>query len=510
MTHTDAQRTRADVAAQAAAEPATTAIIDVRPDAVIIDVRPDAVIIDGQRIEAAGQDPHVVAVEWLAVNRANRTGQPITVYAREDGQVWHFVVKPGGQVEDPRPLPQAGDGRHLRVDEPETTSWPAAPQHPASERQAASPTTPQSRASSPARPDPAIDEEEHWPGDRSSLAPAPTSPGRLNLGELAPRRAPQTQSRWRRLLRMGPSPAEIAQQQRMERLQQPLHGHTFIAASMQIKGGDGKTTSALLTAQAIAESTGHHVVVVSADPANGNLLERAVDFRSDDELMRFPTAIDLYEAEMAAREQGRIGLTDAYEISRYLALAGRLRVLGAKQIIHDDEDDDTGLTAEQVKVITECLSRVSDVIIFDCGTDMTTSAAKTVLRLAHALILVANPSWDTLRKGEQSLDLIEYRRPEILRRSTIGLIHTAPADKEPTTFNLSESLARLAARVASITDIPYDPWIRGGTAILWDRLQPKTRDAALDLAGHCADVWSQLEPSPPTAGQLSRSARRRG
>lgn len=524
------------------------------PAVVHVQISSGSVVIDGEHQVHVpeGRTPQATAIGWIIEQRAKPSGQPVTVYAHEAGAVTHFVANPDGtwtdvyQV-DPARVPGAPSQQQP---EPPTepvqqsagqwgTTQPPAPQEAAQQpvrpgRTAPSPAHQATPSHRPApqqqqppfpqptptsQPSPAGPElpdvtyeaqvyERDYEPDYGEYEPEPQSPGRLNLSELAPRQAPQTQNRWRRLFRMGPSPAELAQQRRLDRLQQPLHGQTFIGASVQIKGGDGKTCSAILTAQAIAENTGHHVVVVSADPANGNLLERLVDFPNEDELMRHPTAIDLYEAEMAARAQGRIGLTDAYEIGRFLALAGRLRGLGGRQIVHDDEDGDSGLTAEQVQVITECLSRVFDVIIFDCGTDLTTAAAKVVLNQAHALVVVANPTWDTLRKGEQSLDSIEYRRPELPGHSTIGLINTEPAGAVPTTFNLGETLNRLSSRVASITEIPYDPWIRGGTAILWDRLQPATRNAAFDLAGHCADVWARLDNKPkarPRRGAMERS-----
>lgn len=418
----------------------------------------------------------------------------------ETGASSEAESRPEGTDEQP-PLPQCDPRAREQAAPLDADPWQVAPeQEPAAWEPAdAQPTSAGHTQSVPPGPHGSRN------GAGATLEPVQRrAQGRLNLSELAPRRPAQTRSKWRRLFHMGPSAAELAEQERLDRLQQPLHGQTFIGASVQIKGGDGKTTSAILTAEAIAENTGHHVVVVSADPANGNLLERLVDFPNEGELMRHPTAIDLYEAEMAARAQGRIGLTDASEIGRFLALAGRLRGLGGRQIVQDDDDGDSGLTAEQVKVITECLSRVFDVIIFDCGTDLTTAAAKVILGQADALVVVANPTWDTLRKGEQSLDSIEYRRPELPPRSMIGLIHTEPAGATPTTFQLGETLSRLGSRVASITEIPYDPWIRGGTAILWDRLQPETRNAAFDLAGHCADVWSRLGSTAQPEGPSVR------
>lgn len=333
------------------------------------------------------------------------------------------------------------------------------------------------------------------------------SPTRLNLHELArEQQHSPTQSRWRRLLWLGPSKAEQEHQARLARVQTtPATGSTFVGATLQIKGGDGKTTSALLTSQAIAENTGLAVVAVSADPANGNLLQRAVNFDSEEDLIAHPTAIDLYEAEMQARNQGRIGLTDAHAIGRHLALAGRLRVLGAQQIIEDDSNDDTdtGLKAHQVDILIQVLSRVFDVIIFDCGTALTTAAFKTLLRLTHGVILVCNPGWDILEKGQQSLDFIEYRRPDILSRATLACVdtpvHARSSQRPQSTFDLEATISRLGTRLTNadnrpgrqpVAHVPYDPTIANGTAIHWPHLKPATQRAALDLAGQFADLWA--------------------
>jgi len=81
----------------------------------VIDVSPGAVVVDGKhRVDvASGEDPHRAAVSWIARERADRAGEPITVYAREDGKVTHLVVHPGDSVTDVRPMPDDFDVRDI-------------------------------------------------------------------------------------------------------------------------------------------------------------------------------------------------------------------------------------------------------------------------------------------------------------------------------------------------------------------------------------------------------------
>lgn len=81
----------------------------------VIDVSPGAVVVDGKhRVDvASGEDPHRAAVSWIARERADRAGEPVTVYAREDGKVTHLVVHPGDSVTDVRPMPDDFDVRDV-------------------------------------------------------------------------------------------------------------------------------------------------------------------------------------------------------------------------------------------------------------------------------------------------------------------------------------------------------------------------------------------------------------
>lgn len=329
-------------------------------------------------------------------------------------------------------------------------------------------------------------------GRRPDYGPAATAEaGRLNLSDVSQQTRPVSRKWWRRLVGLGPAADERAADDQLTILNRQFT-RTQVAVMTSIKGGSPKTSTTVQTAEALAENSGHQVVVLSADPANGNTGERIIDFPDDDALLGFPTAIDLYQAEMAARADGGIGLTDAHEIDRFLGHAGRTRVCMARQLVDDESDDsaDIGLTADQITVLLECLSRVATVILVDCGTNPCTGAHKTLLSRADAVVIAAISRFDVLKKGEQSLDFIAGRRPDGLSKTVLALSHTDQG-RPQTRVDPQKAVGFLALRVGGgLVEIPYDPHIAGGTAIEWRRLSEANRQAAVTLAAAMVDLFT--------------------
>lgn len=439
-------------------------------------------------VRAAGTRASPTAAPAAAAPAAGES-PPANGHAPANGHVPANGHTPHHDRAQPDSPPQPEPQPDLRPEpESDVLPRPNPEQHPTP--QPTPQSIPQHNPLSHPQPNPQSDPQS---GPEPGLQPEPDSPpgpGRLNLSDVSRQQKAGSRKWWRRMLGLGPADDETAHDQRLTILNRQFAA-TQVVMMTSIKGGSPKTSTTVQTAHALAENSGHQVVVLSADPANGNTGERMIDFPDDDALLEFPTAIDLYRAEIRARHDGAIGLTDAHEIDQYLGHAGRARVCVAQQLVDDTSDDsaDIGLTADQITVLLECLSRVATIILVDCGTNPCTGAHKTLLSRADAVVIAAIPRFDVLKKGEQSLDFIAGRRPDGLSKAVLAVSHTDQG-RPATRVDPDKAVAYLSSRVGGgQVSIPYDPHIAGGTAIRWPGLAEPNRQAAVTLAAAIVDLF---------------------
>ena len=132
--------------------------------------------------------------------------------------------------------------------------------------------------------------------------------------------------------------------------------------------------------------------------------------------------------------------------------------------------------------------------------DIASAAFKTALKKAHGLVLVANPYRDCVSRAEVTLDVVQRRRPDLLPdKVVLSMTHI---DNMPPAIDLAAINNYFQSRATHpMVTLPYDPEIRRGSAIRWQRISEASRTAALELAGPLADLF-------PTAVDTTSPAHR--
>jgi MinD-like ATPase involved in chromosome partitioning or flagellar assembly len=309
-----------------------------------------------------------------------------------------------------------------------------------------------------------VEPEEH---------PVPETP-RFDPDTLLRSRGPVPDRGWRRWLHAaslgrvdpGPSPAQLAGQERLAKVRSHLAG-THRVAVTSIKGGVGKTTVTACLGLALAEHRGDRILALDANPDAGTLADRLTGHtdRTVRNLLDDLDAIDSWTA-----------------VSRYTSLAGRLQVLASEQ----DPAAGEAFTRDEYLRADAVLARFFSVLITDSGTGMVHSAMSGTLDRADSLVVVGALTVDGAGRASKTLDwLVAHGHDHLVRDAVVVLV--GGAGREIDVEGLRE---HFAARTRTVLEIPHDPHLATGGRIDAARLRPATREAFLELAAAVAAQFS--------------------
>lgn len=182
-------------------------------------------------------------------------------------------------------------------------------------------------------------------------------------------------------------------------IDQPGVTRPNIVSVISPKGGVGKTTSAFLIGNLLAENLRHRVVAVDANPDYGTLAHLApITRRSSRSLLDV-----LDEADR---------LRTAAELRSFVScLPTGLHVLGAPS----DPDALAQLGPEPYGELVAYLSCFYDVVVLDLGTGVGGPLARFAVERADHVVLVTTPEWVT---SSVVLDALEYLPAE---RTTVAI-----------------------------------------------------------------------------------------
>jgi MinD-like ATPase involved in chromosome partitioning or flagellar assembly len=214
-------------------------------------------------------------------------------------------------------------------------------------------------------------------------------------GRRAGRIAGRWVRRWDRLLVSKPEREEAE----LERVlgQQPAVSRANVAAVISPKGGVGKTTSAFVLGNLLADRLRLRVVAVDANPDFGTLAALAPD-----EARNENTLADL----LADIEQ----LHTATDLRRYVsALPSGLHLLGAPR----DRGVMERLGPESYGELLALLSTFYDLAILDLGTGVAGPLAQFAIRRADQVVLVTTPEWVTSTAVLAALEHLEHERTTV-------------------------------------------------------------------------------------------------
>ncbi len=295
-------------------------------------------------------------------------------------------------------------------------------------------------------------------------------------------------SGWRRsvyratggLLRFGESAAEMRRRDLINRVRTPVAGGHHRVAVLSLKGGVGKTTTAVGLGATLATLRGDRVIAIDANPDRGTLSDK----------VRLETAATIRDL-----------LNERDQVSRYADVrAFTSQAPSRLEVLASDRDPGVSVAfgAEDYCDAARVLEHFYSICITDCGTGLLHSAMSGVLRLADQIILVSSPSVDGARSASATLDWLEaHNCGDLVRNGVVVLSAIRPKSKS--TVDLDRLEHHFAARCRAVTRIPYDPHLEEGAEIELELLSSEAAEAYLALAAVVGDglAWPRQLTSRP-------------
>jgi MinD-like ATPase involved in chromosome partitioning or flagellar assembly len=283
-------------------------------------------------------------------------------------------------------------------------------------------------------------------------------------------------SGWRRsvfrasggLLRFGESAAEMRRRDLINRVRTPVAGGHHRVAVLSLKGGVGKTTTAVGLGATLATLRGDRVIAVDANPDRGTLSDK----------VRLETAATIRDL-----------LNERNQVSRYADVrAFTSQAPSRLEVLASDRDPGVSVAfgADDYCDVSQVLEHFYSICITDCGTGLLHSAMSGVLRLADQIILVSSPSVDGARSASATLDWLEaHNCADLVRNGVVVLSAIRPKSKS--TVDLDRLEHHFASRCRAVARIPYDPHLEEGAEIELELLASDTAEAYLALAATVGD-----------------------
>ena len=270
------------------------------------------------------------------------------------------------------------------------------------------------------------------------------------------------------LLRLGESAADMRRRDLINRVRTPVAGGHHRVAVLSLKGGVGKTTTAVGLGATFATLRGDRVIAVDANPDRGTLSDK----------VRLETAATVRDL-----------LNERGQIRRYADVrAFTTQAPSRLEVLASDRDPAVSVAfgADDYCDAARVLEHFYSICLTDCGTGLLHSAMSGVLRLADQIVVVSSPSVDGARSASATLDWLEaHNYGDLVRNGVVVLSTIRPRSKS--TVDLDRLEHHFAARCRSVTRIPYDPHLEEGAEVDLELLSAETADAYLTLASLVGD-----------------------
>jgi len=224
-------------------------------------------------------------------------------------------------------------------------------------------------------------------------------------------------SGWRRnvyratggLLRFGESAAEMRRRDLIHRVRTPVAGGHHRVAVLSLKGGVGKTTTAVGLGATLATLRGDRVIAIDANPDRGTLSDK----------VRLETAATIRDL-----------LNERDQVRRYADVrAFTSQAPSRLEVLASDRDPAVSVAfgAGDYCDAARVLEHFYSICITDCGTGLLHSAMSGVLRLADQIVLVSSPSVDGARSASATLDwLAAHNCADLVRNAVVVLSAIRP------------------------------------------------------------------------------------
>ncbi|WP_242638733.1 MinD/ParA family protein [Mycolicibacterium sp. S2-37] len=274
----------------------------------------------------------------------------------------------------------------------------------------------------------------------------------------------------------GLSPDEKHVRELHARIRRDARGRHQIAI-LGTKGGAGRTAVTVSLGSVLAHLRGDRILAIDADPASGNLADRAG---------QQPRATI---AELLANRS----LKTYNDVRPYMnRTAVDLEVLAAQRYgaaqrgLRDDE------WARAIGVTP----RFYNLTLTDCGTDLFGPATTTVLSAANGIVIVTSASIDGVRQAAITMNWLNangYR--SLLARACVVVNHLIPGKPS---MRALDTVRKLEAHVPAgrLFVLPWDDHVAAGTGIRLDRLGAPYTRTITELAAALSDDFGEARRTP--------------
>ncbi|GLU47751.1 MinD/ParA family ATP-binding protein [Nocardiopsis ansamitocini] len=279
------------------------------------------------------------------------------------------------------------------------------------------------------------------------------------------RRALFTASRG--LINPGDSKAELHRRALRGQARSPIAGGHHRVAVLSLKGGVGKTTTAVGLGSVLASERGDRVIAVDANPDRGTLTDRL-------------------PAELRTERTVRDLLNNQQDVRRYADVRGYTsQAVSRLEFLASDVDPavSEAFSGTDYRDVAAIVERFYSICITDCGTGMLHAAMNEILALADQMVLVSPPSVDGARSASATLDWLEAHDHGLLAKNAVVVISRAG---KGATVDIGQLEGHFAGRCRRVVRVPEDPHLEQGSSIELERLRPATRLAYLELAAEVA------------------------
>lgn len=350
------------------------------------------------------------------------------------------------------------------------------------------PPAPAAPPPGPAAPDPAFSGPSGPQGYASPAGPRPADPvfsdpvappraparetaDSLTTDSLLQGRRPSPGAGWRRtlyratggLIRVGESAADLRRRDLINQARTPVAGGHHRVAVMSLKGGVGKTTTAVGLGATLASLRGDRVIAMDANPDRGTLSDK----------VRLETSATVRDL-----------LNERAQVTRYADVRAFTSQASSRlEILASDRDPavSVAFSADDYRAVARVLEHYYSICITDCGTGLLHSAMSGILELADHIVLVSSPSVDGARSASATLDWLEAHGYGDLVRGAVVVLSTI-RPKSKSTVDLDRLEQHFAARCRAVVRIPYDAHLEEGAEVELDLLSSDTAQAYLELA----------------------------
>lgn len=269
----------------------------------------------------------------------------------------------------------------------------------------------------------------------------------------------------------GPTPEEQRLAQMIETIRTPAHNHRITVSTH--KGGSGKTTTSLALGTVMSLHRPDQTVVIDSNPDTGTLASQLPGPRQHKNGMR----------ELLANANL---INSSQDIRQFTHLSpSRLEVLASDQ----DPYKARGVSPEDYDLVQRVLGTYRDIIVTDTGTDLTLPLFDEIIDYTDTLVISASTAVDDAKLAMHTLNTwynrgTDGRGAALVPNAVVAIFQRTNINEQ---VELDWLVKEFSARARRVVVIPNDPALAKGGKFDWDRLQPATQAAYIELTAAVAE-----------------------